>query len=643
MIDFDNGGHLVQSLNELPNLKNATNLYIDFETTSFDPGVKALLPHQGHKIAGICITADDIQDSWYIPIRCTWKHWNLPIAPVIAWLKDIIESCENWINHNIKFDAHFARYEGIELGFGWKGKFIDTIVLAKLINSDRMNFGLKELSLEWLEYDPGPAQDRVTAYLDGAKSKNYGDVPADILGEYGCQDVITNRLLYKYMLRRRSDRTVGVWNTEIALTAVLFDMEVTGMRVDTTQLQIKEMVILDKMIKLEEELHGVLGFAIRPHTNADCYEAICTHYGLPVLGYTDKDEPSFGKEALASYLSHPIVRDSPVITDVITKIKQYRKINTLLTFFVRPYQMHEVNGVMHPDYNQTVRTGRMSCRRPNAQQLSPAAKALILPFPGYDFVSYDYAQVEFRIIVHLIKDLKAIAAYDKDPDTDFHTWVAEMCGIPRKPAKNINFAIAFGGGKKKVVTMLASNMELVGGISTKIDELVAAGKVDESQYQALFKILCDKKGEQVYNEYHASMPSLKSTVYRASQALKLRGYVFNAYGRERRLPEFAAFRAFNTVVQSDAADVMKERTVAIAPRYNKVIRDLSISISASVHDETLFNIPKGVSEDMGVLRDIRDSLEDTAFKFDVPIRTSCGRSDKNWQIASGDAGVITLD
>ncbi len=643
MINYDNGGRLVQSLNELPNLKNATNLYVDFETTSFDPKVKALLPHQGHKIAGICITADEHKGAWFVPIRCTWARWNLPSEPVLLWLKDIIESCENWINHGIKFDAHFARYEGIELGFEFKGKLIDTNVLAKLINSDRMDHGLKGLALDWLEYDPGPNQDRVKAYLDGCKSKNYGDVPADILGEYGCDDVITNRLLYKYMLRRRSDRTVGVWNTEIALTPVLFDMEVTGMRVDPQMLQIKEMIILDKMIKLEEELHEILGFAIRPHTNADCYEAICTHYGLPVLGYTDKDEPSFGKDALSSYLSHPIVRESPIITDVITKIRQYRKINTLLTFFVRPYQIHEVNGVMHPDYNQTVRTGRMSCRRPNAQQLSPAAKALILPFEGCNFVSYDYAQIEFRLIVHFIKDFNAIAAYADNVDTDFHTWVAEMCGIPRKPAKNINFAIAFGGGKKKVVTMLASNMELVGGISTKIDELVAAGQVDESQYQTLFKVLCDKKGEKVYNEYHASMPSLKSTVYRAGQALKLRGYVFNPYGRERRLPEFAAFRAFNSIIQSCAADIMKERTVAIAPRYNKTIRDLGISISASVHDETLFNVPKEVSTDMTVLRNIRDSLEDTTIKFDVPIRTSCGRSDKNWQIASGDDGVVCLN
>jgi len=646
MITYDNGGRLVQSLDELPNLKGAKNLYLDFETTSFDSKVAALLPHQGHRIAGICITTDEHFGAWYIPIRCTWKRWNLPLEPVLLWLKDIIGSCENWVNHNVKFDAHFARYDGIE----FTCKLIDTIVLSKIINSDRMSFGLKELTLDWLEIDPGAAVDKIKAYLDGCKSKNFGDIPADIIGEYGCQDVITNRQLYEYLLRRKSDRVAGVWDTEIALTPVLFDMEVKGMRVDPSQLKIKEFLILNQMIKLEEELNDLLGFAIRPHTNADCYEAICIHYGLPVLSYTDdKDNkkedgnPSFDKFALTSYLSHPIVRDSPEITEVITKIREYRKINTLLTFFVRPYQEHEVNGVMRPDYNQSVRTARLSCRRPNAQQLSSAAKALIIPFDGCDFVSYDLSQIEFRLIVHYIKDQNAIAAYNEDPDTDFHTWVAEMCGIPRSPAKNVNFAIAFGGGKRRVVTMLASNMELVGNISTKIDELVAAGKVHESQYAMLFKMLCDKRGNDVYDEYHSSMPTLKATVTRASKALKLRGLVYNAYGRERRLPEKAAFRAFNSIIQSTAADIMKERTVAIAPRYNKIIRDLGISISASVHDETLFNVPKSISGDMSILRSIRDSLEDTTVKFKVPIRTSCGRSDKNWQIASGDAGKINLN
>ena len=648
MIEFDNGGRLVQELSELPNLSHAKDLYCDFETTSFDPKQEAFKPHHGHRICGICITADDHKGAWYIPIRCSRKQWNLPLDSVLSWLRDTIGTCENWVNHGVKFDAHFARYDDIH----FNGKLVDTAVLAKLINSDRFQYGLKELSLDWLDESIDEHGDRLKAYLANCKSKDYGDVPGDIIGDYGCQDVITNRKLYQNLLRRRSEGLIGVWDTEIALTPALFDMEVTGMRVDPLQLQIAEVKILNVLIKQEEELHKILGFPIRPHTNADCYEALCNHYGLPILARTEggKDEdgnkkeggPSFGKDAMISYLSHPIVLENETIREVVLLIQKYRKLNTLLTFFVRPYQEHNVNGIMHPDYNQIVRTGRMSCRRPNAQQLSPAAKALILPLEDYDFVSFDYAQIEFRLIVHYIRDYEATEAYKRDPDTDFHNWVAEMCGILRKPAKSINFAIAFGGGKKKVVSMLASNMDIVGGLSEKIDQLIESGKVLESERASMFQLLCYKKGEKVYNDYHDALPGLKSTTYRASESLKNRGYVFNAYGRERRLPEKAAFRAFNTIIQSSAADVMKERTVALAPRYNKKIRDLGIALGALVHDETLLNVPKEISKDYDLFREIKALLEDVSVEFTVPIRTSCGSSEKNWKIASGDAGKIEL-
>jgi len=625
-------------------LKNSKELYLDFETTSFDPNVEALKPHHGHRIAGICITADEHKGAWYVPVRCTRGNWNLPVDNVMPWLKDIVESSDDWINHNVKFDAHFARYDGI----GFNGRLVDTANLAKLIDSDRFNYGLKPLSLEWLEYDPGPSQDRVKQYLEQSKSKNYGDVPGDIIGEYGCQDVITNRMLYKHECRRKSDRVSGVWDTEIALTPVLFDMEVQGLRVDPTMLKIKEMQLLHKMISIEEKLSEELGFVMRPHTNADCQEALCTKFGLPVLAWTDDDgkgknhNPSFNKYALTSYLAYPVVRRSEQLTRIVTMIRDYRKMNTLLTFFVRPYQEHQVDGVMHPDYNQTVRTGRMSCRRPNAQQLSTEAKTLILPFDDQDFISFDYEQVEFRLIVHYIQDAASIAAYEKDPNTDFHTWVAEMCGIPRKPAKNINFAIAFGGGKKKVVDMLSSNMELVGGLADKVDELIKAGECAESRRQEIFDLLRSRKGEKVFYEYHSVLPTLRTTTSEAGNRLKKRGFVFNAYGRERRLPERAAFRAFNTIVQSCAADIMKERLVALAPRYNSYIRDLGITINSCVHDEALLNVPKSVSNNMNVLRDIEGILTDTTQKFRVPFTVSCGRSDKNWMIASGDDGEIDL-
>lgn len=636
MIRFNNGGILVQSLDELPKLDHANEVFCDFETTSGHPKVKAFRPYHGHRIAGICITADDVKDAWYVPIRCSHTQWNLPLEPTLAWLREVIGTCNDWINHEIKFDAHFGRQDGIT----FNGRLIDTLTLAKIIQSDRFTYSLDALSFEWLEHDITPLEKRLKAYLKSCHSQDYGDVPGDIIGEYGCQDVLTTRDLYRYCQRRRQEQTLSVWNTEIKLTPVLFDMEVAGMRVDPSQLMKKQFMTLYEMSKLEETLHKITGVPIRPHTNEDCYDVLCTHFGLPVLGRTDTDDPSFDKDTLTSYLAHPLVRDDPKLTDIVTKIQHYRKLHTLNSLFLEVYLNEHVDGLMHPSYNQVIRTGRMSCRRPNAQQLSLEAKALVLPYAGYDIVNYDYSQIEFRLIVHYIQDAAAIAAYAADPDTDFHQWVADMCGIARKPAKSVNFAIAFGGGKKKIVSMLASNMELVGNMVTQVDDLIASGKIQDSQRQEVFAFLCQQRGEQVYRQYHDTLPSLRRTSKRASTNLELRGFVFNAYGRQRHLPVKASYRAFNTVMQSCAADVMKERTVMIAPRYNSWTREHGIILTASVHDATLTNTPHELAQDTRVLRTFAEMLEDTAVKFRVPMRTSCGRSSKNWADAEAKANAV---
>ena len=179
MLNFDNGGRLVQELSELPNLKGAKNLYLDVEATSFDQKEPAFKPYHGHRICGIGVTADDVKGAWYVPIRCHHEKWNLPLEPVISWVDGMINSCDNWVNHGVKFDAHFVKQDGISFNC----RLVCTNTLAKIINSDRFSHDLDILAREWLEKDISPYANRLKSYLTGCKSKDYGDVPGDIIGE----------------------------------------------------------------------------------------------------------------------------------------------------------------------------------------------------------------------------------------------------------------------------------------------------------------------------------------------------------------------------------------------------------------------------------------------------------------------------
>lgn len=631
---------VVEHPGELPNFTGAKRLYQDFETTpaGFDPAGKAVNPYKGDSIAGIAVTADDCPYAYYVPVRHhfkdgTFMKGNLPIENVRPWLKDITETCEMWVNANVKFDAHFAHKEGAT----FRGRLRCLTTSAKVLDSDRTykgGYGLKALSEAWLDEVITDLEDAVRSYLDtvklprNKKANDYGLVPIDLLGLYAGQDVLTARKLDHYIERMMPEDCRQVWEIEQLLTPVLFDMELEGMRVDQGQLEEAEMKILLELTHIEETLQKILGFPVNPSSSPDCYQLLCTHWGLPVLEYNEEGNPSFDKDALAHYLLHPDVKSDEKRVTVVKLMQHYRKRNTLLTFFVRPYQEHNVDGLMHPDYNQAVRSGRMSCKRPNAQQLNKEAKSFILPGPGEAFLSCDYSQIEFRLIVHYTRALEAIKAYERDPDTDFHQWVADMCGIPRKPAKNVNFAVGYGAGKAMVTAMLAGNMELMQGLGDGMTP---------QQFQAACRI----RAEQVYEQYHEALPGLRPTTKSATANCLSRGYVFTAYGRRCHLPEKAAHIAFNRVVQGTAADLMKERTVALSPRYNDWMRSMGIKLAASVHDETKFKGEKEMMRDPRVVAKIVTTLEDTRVKFRVPIRAGAGWSDQTWEKACDDKHTVS--
>lgn len=640
MIEFRNKGLLVEAVDELPEVRDFDTVYVDMETTSGDKKKAAFDPYHDSRILGIAFTADNLKPAWYVPLRHHSEGVNIPYESGMNWLRDVLTKCKVWANNNVKFDAHFAACEGVQ--FDCELHCLTT--MAKIINSDR-GFGrgdytLTSLSQDWLKHDVSGYEKGVKAHLRGAKSKDYGDVPADIMGEYACEDVFTARGLYRYMKKMLPEQCKGVWETESKLTPVLFDVERGGMGVNKRELQIKQLLLLNELILAEQKIHDLAEMDIKPSTPSDCRRLLCDKFGLPILSWTEKGEPSFSADALKSYLQHPDVVANPKLMKLIKLIMNYKKRDTVLNIFVTPYLRHEAAGVMHPNYNQCVRTGRLSCKAPNSQNLNKEAKALIHPDEGCAFLSSDWSQIEFRIIVHYIKNEMAIAAYNADPDTDFHTWVAEMCQIDRSPAKNVNFAMGFGGGKKRVLLMLRSNLKIIEEISKRIANRIAKGTLSPEQAGEAFTTLVQRRTEEVYKKYHGTLPTLKTTSKRAELSCKRKGYVFNLSGRRRHLPPDKAWLAFNALCQSSAADIMKERMVALAPRYNPWMRKRNITLRGSVHDEMLFHGPRDIIYDPETVRYVANMMENPKVTCKVPMRVSIGLSDKNWAEASGDAGAI---
>jgi len=665
--------HIVETVAELPNLRKRAEIFCDVETKRVfqHKDIGGMYPWMGDKIAGIAISADDERDVWYVPMRHTIPGTssdenpggvhvteNLPIENVMQWAKEILTSCDEWINHNCKFDAMFF---AVGDGVMFDCRLIDTLTLSKLYYSDRFTYDLKTLCKDWLEYDID-AQDRVKTFLASIKSKSYADVPIMLLGEYACDDVQMNRELYRFLQKHLKERDLAsggahrglepqLIETEKLLTPVLFDMEYEGICIDETACQIETVKSLRKMIYASEKIESATGSEFT-NSNACLKRILLEQFKLPILltiiekkgeHFVDTGRPSFAKDAMSLYKAHPAVTSDPKIKEIVDHIASYRVEQQFKSLFLDTFLSLHVDGIMHPNYNQCVRTGRLSCSRPNSQQQNARSKKLILPHPGEGFFSNDYSQIEYRLTVHYCKIKSAIDAYVNDPHTDFHQWVADLFEIHRKPAKGLNFGVVYGQGRRGVVASLMTDPDIMAKMGTIVNSMVANGSLSEGLKQIKFQDLCKRHGETAYVKYHTTMPEIKKTGDSARGVATIRGFVFTAYGRRRYLPGNAARKAFNSIAQGSSADIIKERMVALAPRYNSDTQRMGIKIRANVHDENLSAVPLDSLLDPKIQDYVCDMMEDTRVKVRVPIRTGLGISAKNWSEAAGDDTIYDAD
>src|SRR6266576_4921943 len=102
-------------------------------------------------------------------------------------------------------------------------------------------------------------------------------------------------------------------------------------------------------------------------------------------------------------------------------------------------------------------------------------RSCFLPEEDDLWLATDYSQQEYRHIVANAEKLgleRASVAgnmYRDDPKTDFHGLVVTLTGLPRRHAKDCNFAKAFGAGVAKFATMISKPMEEAASIMGQYD------------------------------------------------------------------------------------------------------------------------------------------------------------------------------
>ena len=545
---------------ELKDLRGAKEIAIDLETN--DPHLKDLgsgnVTGKGH-IAGIAVAVEGW--SGYFPIQHE-SGGNMDKKLVLSWLQDICNQPDTtFIFHNAMYDICWLRSAGVIV----KGKIVDTMIAASLIDENRMSYQLNTLAKFYI----GMGKDES---ILNAAAKEYGldakkdmwRLPALFVGQYAERDAESTLKLWKRLeTELYQEELWDIFNLETRLFPCLVDMRFKGVRVDLDKAANIKKNLMDRESKIVNKIKSLTGVDVEIHAARSIAKAF-DKLKLPYDRTEKSKEPSFTKNFLQN---HP--HELPKL------IADAREINKAHTTFIDSITKHAVDGRIHADINQirsdaggTV-TGRFSMSNPNLQQiparhpeLGPMIRSIFIPEQNTTWGSFDYSQQEPRILVHYAK-LQNLSGVDEiveaynQGDADFHQVEPDMAGIERKQAKTINLGLMYGMGKNKLMAELG---------------------------------LMKDSAEKLIKQYHNRAPFVKQLMDNVSRKANDRGKIRTLLGRachfdlwqpvqfgvfkplpleqarkeyDEPLKRAFTYKALNKLIQGSAADMTKKSMVAL--------------------------------------------------------------------------------
>ena len=603
---------------KVPDLSTATEIAIDLETC--DPNIKTMgpgWPRGDGFIAGVAVAVEGWKG--YFPIRHEGGG-NFDEKIIKRQIKKIMELPCDKVFHNASYDVGWLRWWGIEV----KGKIIDTLIAAPLIDENRFRYSLNDLGKDYLKDTKSEAllYEAAREWGIDAKSEMY-KLPPMYVGPYAEQDAdLTLRLWQYFKVELIKQELSSIFDLETRLFPCLLDMKSNGVRVD---LQKANHIKVDLSKKEKEIL-----YKIKQDTgvDVDIWAAVSVAKAFDKLKISyertpKSGQPKFDKNFLTTH-KHPLAQ----------MIVQAREFNKARTTFIDTILTHEHKGRIHADIHQmrsesggTV-TGRFSYSNPNLQQIparnkdiGPMIRSIFVPDDKCQWGSFDYSQQEPRVLVHFaaltgggLKGADEVIESYTHEDPDFHQAVADMAGIDRRTAKTINLGMMYGMGKGKLASELG------------LDK-------DET--------------EDLFTQFHANVPFVKQLMEQATRKAENVGFLRTLLGRKCRfdtwepkafgihkpLPLWQAekeygrdlkrawtYKALNRLIQGSSADMTKKAMVDLYEQ--------GVVSHIQVHDELNCSIE---SEEQA--QKIKEAMENTVqlkvpLKVDMDIGSSWGEMKK---------------
>ncbi|WP_071125081.1 DNA polymerase I [Leptotrichia massiliensis] len=448
------------------------------------------------------------------------------------------------------------------------------------------------------------------------RKKDFSDVSDDVICEF-----LSKRTFFIYKLetifrnRLQNEQFLNIFDKlESRLIPVLAQMEETGIQIDKKYFSEFQNELEQKLSMLENEIHELANEKFNIDSPQQLGEVLFEKLHIP-SGKKTKTGYSTNVEVLEMIANNgELTEDKRMIGK---KLLEYRAYKKLLSTYIEPIpKLADKKERIHTTFNQNgTSTGRLSSANPNLQNIPVRTddgiriRTGFVAKEGHSLISFDYSQIELRVLAELSKDRHLVQAYQDNQDLHdltarkifFKTEEDEISRHERSIAKVINFSILYGK------TPFGLSKEL--GITVQ----------EASQYITTY-----------FEEY----PRVRKFLDIVTETAKLHGFVETFYGTRRYINGInstnknvqaqAVRMAVNTVVQGTAANIIKKVMIELHEEFKN---DENIKMLLQVHDELIFEVRDEFAKEY--MKKIEKIMENTVKFKKVPLKAN-GSVAKNW-------------
>lgn len=545
----------------------------------------------------------------------TVSYFSVLRPDVMLYLSD----CK-LIGHNLKFDARELHSWGVIVKAS--NLVHDTMLKSYVRNSTKESHGLKDLAKEYLQMEWPTYKDMVG---EGRAKITLDKQEVEKVANYCGDDCIATFRLNEYFDRYMTPSQKGYYNTiELPTMQLLFEMEKKGVTVD-----------VDYFRALKEEFsHDAENLLIDLRSLvADRNYVIACRKSCPKKAHTHDFNPASPlqvREALNHFGYQLQNADKAALEpyrsdEFVNMLMEYRKVNKVVGTFLEAWLELPTLPKIHTTFSQVsldeqsgewkgIRTGRLSSKEPNLQQISKAGdaeeettgKALrsgFIPSPGKELIVFDFDQFQYRILAHYTKEQVLLDAFMNGEDVHEATGKALfgksiITKQERSIAKNCNFGAVFGAQAEKIAE---------------------TARIPLADAERFLKM------------YWQRLPGVTRWISRVKSLVHVHKKVTTILGRVVPLPDIdsrniwermgAERKAVNYIIQGSEADIIKLGMLKVTAKgYMPILQ---------VHDELHFEVFPHEREE--AMRVIQATLEDIVH-LDIPI-TANGGFGPNWFLA----------